>query len=69
LNRDVARHVYVVHCVNNVPFGCYLLDSLDKTDIEVERNWVAESETRYQAYKDGRIEGVPLEQIRTKFES
>ena len=60
LKLDVVKRIHLVES---------LLDSLDKTDIEVERNWVAESETRYQAYKDGRIEGVPLEQIRTKFES
>jgi hypothetical protein len=46
-----------------------LLNSLDKTDAEVEKTWVAESEKRYQAYRDGIIDGIPLEQLRARIES
>lgn len=46
-----------------------LLDSLDKTDAEIEALWIKESESRYRAYKDGKLEGIPLEQVRTRIES
>jgi len=60
LKLDVIKRIHLVES---------LLNSLDKTDAEVEKIWVAESETRYQAYRDGRVEGVPLEQIRARIES
>lgn len=37
-----------------------LLGSLDRADGAVEQNWVAESEARYQAFKDGKAKGLPL---------
>ncbi|MFK5927454.1 MAG: addiction module protein [Desulfuromusa sp.] len=46
-----------------------MLDSLDKTDAEIEALWIKESEGRYQAYKDGKLQGIPLEQIRARIES
>jgi len=41
---------------------------LDKTDKQVEKIWVAESEKRYKAYKEGSIKGIPLAQIRSSIE-
>ena len=32
-----------------------LFDSLDRPSQEVEQLWIEESETRYQAYKQGKI--------------
>lgn len=37
-----------------------LLASLDKTDAEIEKIWVKESESRHQAYKEGRVKGTTL---------
>ncbi|MBW2655619.1 MAG: hypothetical protein JRC91_12010 [Deltaproteobacteria bacterium] len=33
----------------------------------MEKIWVLESEKRYQAYKDGSIKGIPLEQLRSRW--
>ncbi len=44
-----------------------MLESLDKTDPEIEKEWVAESEARYDAYKKGDIEAIPLEKITEKY--
>jgi putative addiction module component (TIGR02574 family) len=43
-----------------------LLQSLDQSDDRVERLWVKESESRYAAYKQGRLKGVPLEDFRLR---
>lgn len=59
LKLDVVKRIRLVES---------LLDSLDKTDPEVEKIWVAESEQRYQAYQEGRIEGIPLERLRARIE-
>jgi putative addiction module component (TIGR02574 family) len=45
-----------------------LLESLNKTDEQIEKKWVLESEKRYKAYKNGQVEGIPLEQLRLSIE-
>jgi putative addiction module component (TIGR02574 family) len=60
LKLDVVARVHLVES---------LLESLDKTDPEIEEIWVAESERRYHAYKQGLVEGIPLEQLRAKIEA
>ena len=57
-----------LNAVDRVHLVETLLDSLDKTDEQIEKIWVLESEKRYQAYKEGRIKGIPLEQLRSKIE-
>ena len=44
-----------------------ILESLDRPDPEIEKEWVAESEARYKAYKKGKAETVPLERIKKKY--
>jgi putative addiction module component (TIGR02574 family) len=41
-----------------------ILYSLDKPDMEIEKSWVAESEARYEAYKQGELEATDWEEIR-----
>ena len=43
-----------------------LLQSLDISDERVESLWVQESESRYAAYKEGRLKGIPLEDFRLR---
>ena len=41
-----------------------LIEELDSTyDGEVEQLWIAESQRRYEAYKQGEIESVPGEEV------
>jgi putative addiction module component (TIGR02574 family) len=35
-----------------------ILSSLDKPEMEIEKSWVAESEARYEAYKQGEFEAT-----------
>ena len=44
-----------------------MLISLDKPDSEIEKEWIAESEARYRAYKKGTIKAIPLEKIKKKY--
>lgn len=60
LKLDVVARVHLVES---------LLESLDKTDHEIEKVWVVESEKRYNAYKQGHIKGVSLEQLRSQIEA
>jgi len=40
-----------------------LLNSLDQPNETIEQKWVDESEKRYKAYKDGLIQGIPLDRF------
>ena len=44
-----------------------MLESLDKPDPEIEKEWIAESEARYAAYKKGEIKAIPIEKIKKKY--
>ena len=40
-----------------------LTQSLDKPDKEIEKIWAEESEKRYQALKEGKVDTIPLDEI------
>jgi putative addiction module component (TIGR02574 family) len=46
-----------------------LLLSLDKPDEDIEELWAKEVESRIDAYEQGKIKAVPLEEILKKYES
>jgi len=37
--------------------------SLDKPDSEIDRLWIEEAERRLKAYREGRVEGIPMEEV------
>ncbi len=50
----------------------HLLNSLDEDeDPEAEKLWIAEAERRYQAFKQGKVKGIPADkvfrEVRSKF--
>lgn len=40
-----------------------LLHSLDRPDPEIDRIWLEEAERRLAAYRAGKIQGIPAEEI------
>jgi len=40
-----------------------LLKSLDEPDKRLDEIWADEAERRLKAYREGRLEGIPMEQI------
>ncbi|MCP5004304.1 MAG: addiction module protein [Planctomycetes bacterium] len=40
-----------------------LLKSLDEPDCKIDEIWAKEAEKRLKAYKDGSLEGIPMEEI------
>lgn len=39
------------------------IKSLDEPDKKLDEIWAKEAETRLNAYRDGKLEGVPVEEI------
>jgi putative addiction module component (TIGR02574 family) len=40
-----------------------LLKSLDEPDKSIDAIWAEEAEKRLKAYRDGKLEGIPMEEI------
>lgn len=40
-----------------------LLKSLDETDRKLDEIWATEAEKRLKAYREGKLEGIPAEEI------
>lgn len=40
-----------------------LLKSLDEPDQRIDEIWAEEAEKRLKAYREGRLEGIPMEEI------
>ena len=40
-----------------------LLNSLDEPDRKIDEIWAEEAEKRLNAYRNGRLEGIPMEEI------
>jgi len=40
-----------------------LIKSLDEPDKKFDEIWANEAETRLKAYREGKLEGVPMEEI------
>ncbi|MFT5114734.1 MAG: putative addiction module component (TIGR02574 family) [Parasphingorhabdus sp.] len=40
-----------------------LLNSLDKPDRQLDEIWAKEAENRLSAYREGRLEGVSMEEV------
>ncbi|MEW5767989.1 MAG: addiction module protein [bacterium] len=68
LTEKIKTNVLELNVIDRIHLAEVLLDSLDKTDKQIEKIWVKESENRYQAYKEGRVKGIPLEHIRSRIE-
>ena len=45
-----------------------ILYSLDKSDPDIEKSWVAESEARYEAYRRGELESYDWDEIKKRYE-
>ncbi len=40
-----------------------LLKSLDEPDHKIDEIWAEEAEARLKAYREGRLEGIPIEEV------
>ncbi len=66
LTEEIKTRALELNVIDRIHLAEIILDSLDKTDEQIEKIWVKESENRYQAYKEGRVKGISLEQLRSR---
>ena len=68
LTEKIKTSALKLNVIDRIHLAEVILDSLDKTDEEIEKMWVRESENRYQAYKEGRVKGISLRHLRKRIE-
>lgn len=68
LTKEIKKKVLELKPEDRILMAELIYESLDNPDKEIEKMWVNESEKRFQAYKAGHIKGIPLDDIRMKYE-
>ena len=68
ITQELQKKALSLKAIDKIHIIEMMLQSLEKTDAEIEKEWINESERRYDAYKKGQIEAIPLEKIKEKYE-
>ena len=68
ITEEVKKEVLNLNPLDKIHLTEMIFDSLDKPDTDIEKVWVNESERRYMAYKQNKIKGISLNEIRSKYE-
>ena len=67
LTKEMKKEILELGEIDRIHLAELIFDSLDKPDNEVEQKWINESEKRYQAYKEGRVKGISLSDIKKRY--
>ena len=67
VTKEIKEKILALNEVERLRLAEFIFDSLDKPDPEVEQKWIEESQRRYQAYKEGRIQLVSMNEIRQRY--
>lgn len=67
LTYDIQEKILQLSDLEKIHLVEMLMDDLDIPDPDVEKLWIEESEKRYKAYKEGKVNGIPLEVIKGKY--
>ncbi len=66
--EELARKAVVLDPKERIRLVEAILHSLDKADPEIEKSWAAESEARYEAYRQGELQAEDWDEIRKRYE-
>ena len=55
--------------IDRIRLAELILGSLDKPDPEIESKWIKESEERYDAYKQNKLTGTSIEDVKKRYDS
>ncbi|MCI0513781.1 addiction module protein [candidate division KSB1 bacterium] len=67
LTQEIQETITRLSDLDKIRLIEMLMDSLNRSSPEVERLWIEESERRCQAYKAGKIKGIPLAVIQERY--
>ncbi len=66
-SKAILKEALHLHPAERLQLVEYLVNSLDKPDEEIEKAWSAESEKRFQAYKQGKVKTYDLREVAERY--
>jgi putative addiction module component (TIGR02574 family) len=60
---DIIEQALTLEPIDRLLLVELLQESLDKPDPEIDRIWAEEARRRLQAYRDGRVTAIPMEEV------
>ena len=67
IRDDLAEKIKSLPDIEKIELVDSILMQLDKPDPEIDRVWADEARKRWQAYKMGKLETVPYDQVMEKY--
>ena len=65
--KDILKEAIQLEPTEKAKLVDQLITSLDKPDKELDKLWAEESESRLDAYKQGKLKAVSLEEVLSKY--
>jgi putative addiction module component (TIGR02574 family) len=62
-NKEILEQALTLKPVDRLIIIDGLLRSLDEPDAKIDELWAEEAEKRLKAYREGRIEGISLDEV------
>jgi len=65
--KDILKEAIQLEPTEKVKLVDQLITSLDKPDKDIDKLWAEEAESRLNAYKQGKLKAVSLEEVLSKY--
>ncbi|HEB86920.1 MAG TPA: addiction module protein [Gammaproteobacteria bacterium] len=65
--KDILKEAIHLEPIEKAKLVEQLITSLNKPDKELDKLWADESESRLDAYKQGKLKAVSLEEVLSKY--
>ncbi len=65
--KDILKEAIHLEPIEKAKLVEQLITSLNKPDKELDKLWAEESESRLDAYKQGKLKAVSLEEVLSKY--
>ncbi len=65
--KDILKEAIQLEPTEKVKLVDQLITSLDKPDKDIDKLWAEEAESRLDAYKQGKLKAVSLEEVLSKY--
>jgi len=65
--KDILKEAIRLEPTEKVKLVDQLITSLDKPDKELDKLWAEEAESRLDAYKQGKLKAISLEEVLSKY--
>jgi len=65
--KDILKEAIQLEPPEKIKLVDQLISSLDKPDKDIDKLWAEEAESRLDAYKQGKLKAVSLEEVLSKY--